>query len=69
MSASAVSNGQFLVSWPGWASNYAVYFATNLNPPVAWFPLTNQPQSTSGNIGVGLPVTSDLARFYRLRSN
>ena len=59
---------QFLVSWPGWASNYAVYFATNLNSPVAWFPLTNQPQSTSGNIGVGLPVTSDLARFYRLRS-
>jgi galactan endo-1,6-beta-galactosidase len=67
--AATISGGQLSLSWPGWAYNYSVYYATNLNPPVTWFLLTNQPQSANGNLGVALPVTNDAARFYRLKSN
>lgn len=63
------SNGQISLSWPGWAANYSVYYATNLTPPVAWFPVTNQPQSINENLGLTLPVTNDVARFYRLKTN
>jgi galactan endo-1,6-beta-galactosidase len=67
--AATISGGQLLLSWPGWASNYSVYYATNLNAPVTWFLLTNQTQTINGNIGVTLPVANDKARFYRLKSN
>ena len=67
--AATMSGGELSLSWPSWASNYSVYYATNLNPPVAWFLLTNETQTSSGNIGVTLPVTNDKARFYRLKSN
>lgn len=63
------SGGQLSLSWPGWASNYSVDYATNLNSPVTWFALTNQPQSSNGNLGVIVPTTNGMACFYRLRSN
>ena len=64
-----ITGGQISLSWPGWASNYSVYYATNLNAPVAWFLVTNQTQTVDGNIGVTLPVANDRVRFYRLKSN
>jgi galactan endo-1,6-beta-galactosidase len=67
--AAAISSGQLSLSWPGWASNFSVYYATNLNTPIAWILLTNQTQTIDGYIGVTLPVTNDRARFYRLKSN
>lgn len=67
--AATMSGGQFLLSWPGWASNYSAYYATNLNPPVTWFLLTNQPQFNNENFGVTVPVTNGVARFYRLKTN
>jgi galactan endo-1,6-beta-galactosidase len=67
--AATITGGQISLSWPGWASNYSVYYATNLNAPVAWFLVTNQTQTVDGNIGVTLPVANDRVRFYRLKSN
>jgi galactan endo-1,6-beta-galactosidase len=64
-----LSAGQLALSWPRWASNYSVYYATNLNPPVTWLPVTNQPQSLTGNVGIALPATNGIARFYRLKAN
>ncbi len=63
------SGSQFSLSWPGWATNYSIYYATNLNPPIIWFPLTNQPQSSSTNLGIFLPMTNGVPHFYRLKAN
>ena|GEM_PF-709915 len=63
------SGGQLALSWPSWASNYSVYYATNLNPPVTWYLLTNQLQSINGNPGVIFPPTNGTAFFYRLKGN
>jgi galactan endo-1,6-beta-galactosidase len=64
-----LSGGQLSLSWPGWASNYSLYYATNLKPPVAWLALTNQPQSINGNLDVVVPATNGIAHFYRLKGN
>jgi galactan endo-1,6-beta-galactosidase len=67
--AAMIADSQLSLSWPGWASNYSAWYATNLNPPITWFLLTNQPQSSNGMFGLILPMARDTARFYRLKSN
>ncbi|MGH7981425.1 MAG: hypothetical protein ACREE6_18765, partial [Limisphaerales bacterium] len=66
--AATFSGGDLSVSWPGWASNYSLYYATNLNASANWFPVTNQPQSINGNFSVVLPANG-MAHFYRLKAN
>jgi len=55
------------MNWPGWASDWGLYAATNLAPPVVWSPVTNAVATNNGQYSVSLPV--DLAqRFFRLAS-
>jgi len=55
------------MNWPGWASDWGLYAATNLTPPIAWSPVTNVVGTNNGQYSVNLPV--DLAqRFFRLSS-
>ena len=55
------------LSWPLWATGWALYVATNLNPPVNWLPATNVAATTNGQYAVSLPVTA-ASHFYRLSS-
>jgi alpha-galactosidase len=64
VNASATST-QLLLSWPGWATGYWAYSASNLNMPIQWQRLTNLPQSTGGVLGLLLPLGND-RQFFRL---
>jgi hypothetical protein len=57
---------QLLLSWPAWASIHTVYAATNLGPPISWFPLTNAAQSNNGTFNLSLPTTNGGEEFFRL---
>ena len=59
-------NGNSLeISWPDWASDWELYFATNLTPPVTWLPVTNAVDASNGLLQVNVPVGSG-TRFFRL---
>ena len=62
------SGGNLLnLSWPGWASDWSLYSATNLIPPITWSLVTNVPASSNSQFNVNLPITSNV-KFYRLTS-
>lgn len=67
LSAGAFSSGGGLtISWPIWAGDWRLYFATNLTPPVVWWPATNLVVGSNQAFGVSLPVVSG-AQFFRLQ--
>jgi hypothetical protein len=53
------------LSWPAWANDWGLYFATNLNPPVTWYPNSNAIGSNNGQFSVSLSATSAPC-FFRL---
>jgi Concanavalin A-like lectin/glucanases superfamily/Glycosyl hydrolases family 2, sugar binding domain/Glycosyl hydrolases family 2/Glycosyl hydrolases family 2, TIM barrel domain len=53
------------ISWPGWATDWELFFATNLNPPVIWFPVTNSVSSNNEQFNVTVPISAG-TRFFRL---
>jgi hypothetical protein len=53
------------VSWPAWANDWSLYYATNLTPPAAWLPVTNSAASTNSQFTVTLPISSGTS-FFRL---
>jgi hypothetical protein len=53
--------------WPGWASGWQLYAATDLNPPIAWTPVTNSISSSNGEFFVELPY-SRATEFFNLIS-
>jgi hypothetical protein len=60
-------NSDLLVTWPAWASDHAVYAATNLTPPAAWTLLPNQPVLNGTNLSLTIPVTNSGNLFLRLQ--
>lgn len=62
MSAGA---GTLALSWPGWASDWQLYSATNLTPPVNWTLVTNATATSNGVFHLNLPENSP-ACFYQL---
>jgi hypothetical protein len=60
------TGGQVL-SWPAFGVGYALYAATNLEPPVVWSAVTNQPSFTNNHWQVALP--NNLSGYYRLQAN
>jgi hypothetical protein len=59
------SGGALSISWPGWANDWSLNFATNLTPPIAWSPVTNVAVSNNGQFNVTVPASSQ-TRFFRL---
>ncbi|MEP6662590.1 MAG: immunoglobulin domain-containing protein, partial [Verrucomicrobiota bacterium] len=51
------------LSWPDAATNFALYFSTNLFSP--WFPVTNSPLNQNGSNTLVLPMDQS-NRFFRL---
>ncbi len=64
--AMTINAGSLQIDWPGWANGWVLYMATNLSPPVVWWPVTNAP-SSNGVFTVTLPAGSG-TQFYRLVS-
>lgn len=63
----AFANSELLLTWPAWASDHAVYAATNLTLPVTWTLLTNQPVLNGTNLSLTIPVTNSGNLFLRLQ--
>lgn len=55
------------LSWPADAAYFSPGFASNLTPPVAWFPVTNAAVLTNNEWRMTLPVATNGQRFYRLQ--
>jgi hypothetical protein len=61
----AHSGTNTIVCWPSVATNQSLHFATNLNAPVSWLPVTNSPVLVGSEFTV--PVHSSLgAEYFRL---
>jgi hypothetical protein len=56
------------LQWAGTSNDTPakVYFAPNLEPPVAWALMTNLPVFANGHWSVTLPQNTNVAGFYRL---
>jgi hypothetical protein len=63
-----LTTNELALLWPGWASNYTVWSATNLASPNGWSPVTNAVQSTNSQWKLALPDITNEARFYRLQA-
>jgi hypothetical protein len=63
----SINPGTLTFSWPGWANDWTLLTATNLNPPVNWAPVANVPGSNGGQFTVTIPIVSD-SQFFRLAS-
>jgi hypothetical protein len=61
------SGETFTVTWPTWGSNWTLWSATNLTPPVRWSLVTNSPSNSNGVLTITVPVGSGGA-FFRLTS-
>jgi hypothetical protein len=68
--AAAASPGgqQLVVAWPGWASGYTLYSASNLQAPVQWSSVTNSPQTSNSVLYLSLPTTNGPQQYFRLGS-
>lgn len=62
------SPGMLSISWPAWATGYALQSTTNLLSPV-WSPTTNEPVLVGGLYVVTLPADSTGNRFLQLRTS
>lgn len=62
---SVTEDNALSLSWPDWASDWALYLTTNLTPPVVWEPVTNTVVSSNGQFNVSIPIETD-TRFFRL---
>jgi hypothetical protein len=65
--AADTSSGTFTVNWPTWGSNWTLWSATNLSPPITWTAVTNPVISTNGQLTVTIPIQQSGA-FFRLTS-
>ena len=63
LSAGNSGNHSFSLSWPAWASGWALDYATNLQPPTLWHPVTNAIGSNDGQFSATLPANSAQSYF------
>jgi hypothetical protein len=62
------ADGGTVLTWPASGVGFALCYATNLMPPVAWTPATNQPSLTNNQWQIALPPDAAGSRYYRLQS-
>ena len=63
----SASANALTLSWPNWASDWGLYYTTDLAPPAVWSLVTNAVTNTNGQFNVTLPIGSD-RQFFRLMS-
>lgn len=65
LSIAPSANGP-LLTWPQSAGPFALYTATNLNPPSFWMPVSNAPTLSNG-FWQATPSATNGCQFYRLQ--
>ena len=67
LSIGRTQTGNFLLSWPGYATGYALEFTDELRPPVNWGPLAQSSALINGRRRLILAMPPAILRqFYRL---
>ncbi len=61
------AGGQAALHWPAWAAGFALAYATNLAPPVAWRMATGAASLSNGFWNVPVAVVPNRNVFYRLQ--
>ena len=69
LSVGPSSNRSIILTAPAAAAGFRLYAATNLQPPVVWFPVTNTPTLSNTQWSMTLPVVPGSARWFRLQAN
>jgi len=59
----SASSNSLNLSWPSWASDRTVYYATNLTPPVVWVPVTNGLSTNNGMVNIQIISGADTGFF------
>jgi len=59
----SASANRLSLSWPSWASDRTVYYATNLSPPVVWVPVTSGLSTNSGVVNLQMTSGADTGFF------
>jgi hypothetical protein len=65
--SASVTGNQITISWPSWALNYALAFATNLTPPIVWHYFPQAPEFLTGQATVTMPIGMTNT-FFRLQA-
>jgi hypothetical protein len=63
----SASGGSVAISWPTWASDWQLWSATDLVPPVIWTLVPNTFNISNGQFVAALPISLGV-RFFRLTS-
>jgi PKD repeat protein len=66
LTISQPGNGALTLSWPAWATGYALYSTTNLAPPILWSPATYATLSTNGAAITATLSATNNTTFFRL---
>jgi hypothetical protein len=61
------SRQTFTIHWPEWGSNWTLWSATNLSPPITWLPVSNSVNDSNGQMTLTIPAGQGGA-FFRLTS-
>lgn len=65
LTVGGASENSLKISWPVSANGWKLYFTTNLNPPITWWPVTNSVDDSNGENRVSVPVSSG-TKFFQL---
>jgi hypothetical protein len=67
--SATLTDSVLTLQWPISGAGMSLVTASNLNPPIAWQPVTTPIQSTGMVFTTTLPAQATHNRFYRLQSN
>lgn len=65
LSVSSTGNGDFVLSWPTWATGFQIFSTTNLIPPIQWTLVPDAVMQTGSINWVSILTTNEI-RFFRL---
>ena len=60
--------GNTVLTWPQTAGLLRLFSATNLAPPVSWWPVSASPVLNNGQWTVQIPVATNSSQFFRLQT-
>jgi hypothetical protein len=68
LSLTTAGGSSITIAWPLWASDWVLYYATNLMAPAFWMPITNPIGSNSTQFVVSVSIASG-SSFFRLHAH
>lgn len=61
------STGQYILTWPAWATEFALFNMTNFSFPIVWSLVTNSAVLSGDTYVVEMPLADALGRYFQLQ--